>query len=317
MDEKLLSIYVPTYNRADKVVKQLQFLINEIKAIDIKKIEIIVNNNCSTDNTEERVLNVIAGTPIIYHKNERNLGIVGNAYAAIEFISGKYFWLISDDDFLQEGIVERVINLLEMNPQLSYLFLNYSESEKPDKGLYNGPDGLTHDAKSMLLTNKHINIWTLGFATSCICITECLQQTINNLPLTEDICYGWTSYLSFASLHRGDSFFDTHIWIVSNASNVSWGDIAYQVYMGVVRMLSKLNLVGYQKEEIRIIYRQWMEKTQIIDNALLWNLWHTKNLRQFICDYFFCFKKAPEYIIKQSIKLLIRLIKKIKNGKIT
>lgn len=49
---KLLSICVPTFNRAEELNKQLAWLAREIKGFE-NECEIIVSDNCSTDNTQE------------------------------------------------------------------------------------------------------------------------------------------------------------------------------------------------------------------------------------------------------------------------
>lgn len=46
MNEKLLSIYIPTYNREQYIKNQLGFLLNEMKSADWEAVEIIVNDNC-------------------------------------------------------------------------------------------------------------------------------------------------------------------------------------------------------------------------------------------------------------------------------
>jgi glycosyltransferase involved in cell wall biosynthesis len=43
---KLLTIYIPSYNRADLLLKQL-YSINNLN--DTNKIKVVINDNCSTD----------------------------------------------------------------------------------------------------------------------------------------------------------------------------------------------------------------------------------------------------------------------------
>ena len=317
MKEKILSIYIPTYNRSKRVVKQLNFIIDEMKDVDIDDIEVIVNDNCSTDDTEEKVLDTIAGQPIIYHKNETNLGIVGNAYEAIKYVHGQYFWLISDDDKLQKGIIKRVLEIISMYPKISYVFLNYSDNININKGIYDGPAGLFSNGASMLLTDECAhNVPTVVFTTSSIYLKESLVETINNLPLKVQESYGWSGYAALDALKKGNSYFDDKVW-VSYGIEKSWEDIEDKACMGAVRSLCKLNVVGYTRKEIRQILKHWIGAVRIL-YILVYNLlWKKKSYKQFIIDDFFCLKRAPVSIIGESGKLVIKLAQKVKSGKIT
>ena len=249
MNDILLSIYIPTYNRVDKVVKQLEFLISEME--DIKdNVEIVVNNNCSTDTTEKEVLKLIEGTSIKYHRNSTNVGIEGNVYKAGGLVHGKYFWLISDDDFLYSGIIKRVLQIIKTYEDVSYIFLNYSDISAKDKVAYSGPEGLIEDGAA-LITGKCVDqIHVVILTSSSIYLREGLTDSIINLPLHSKERYGCTGFASLASLKKGKSFFESKVWVHNDVGNCSWKDIAYDSNRGMMRMFAKLKLVGYSKKEI-------------------------------------------------------------------
>ncbi|MDD2524542.1 MAG: glycosyltransferase, partial [Endomicrobiaceae bacterium] len=50
MNNPLLSICIPTYNRADYLNQSIQSIVNSDGFGD--KVEIVISDNCSTDNTE-------------------------------------------------------------------------------------------------------------------------------------------------------------------------------------------------------------------------------------------------------------------------
>lgn len=95
--EILLSFCIPTYNRS-------KFLINAIKAIqklEREDIEIIILDNCSLDDTEERVLKLKnLDSRIKYYKNEKNIGQAKNIIMSFKKAKGKYIYLTSDEDEL-------------------------------------------------------------------------------------------------------------------------------------------------------------------------------------------------------------------------
>lgn len=320
MNEKILSIYIPTYNRAEKVVRQLEFLLSELNELneeDKAMIEIIVNNNCSTDDTEEKVLDVISETLVKYHKNSTNLGIVGNVYKAINFVQGKYLWIVSDDDTLQKGILQRIIGIFKSYPTIGYIFLNYSDSVNANMGQYDGPEGMLVDGVTALLIPQFVhNLPHLVLTTSSIYLKECFAEAINNLPFETQEMYGWSGYTSLTALKRGNSFFDGKVW-VNCGNGKSWEDIECEAYKGAVRALSKLNLVGYSKKEITQIIKNWIEAIRILDILVYCKLWKCSNYGQFFSDYIFYLGRAPQYIVKRSFKLVGKLLHKMKSGRLT
>lgn len=115
MNNILLSICIPTYNRAEILKVSLLKLLEETNKIDDKsKIEILVSDNCSTDNTQTIVNNFIEkGLHITYSKNPVNVGSNGNFLKCFGRASGKYIWLLGDDDPLADKSIKRILDIIE------------------------------------------------------------------------------------------------------------------------------------------------------------------------------------------------------------
>jgi glycosyltransferase involved in cell wall biosynthesis len=67
---------IPTYNQAKYISKAIESALN----IDYPNIEVIVSDDCSTDNTEEVVSKYLSDDRFKYIKNEKNLGRVVTIY---------------------------------------------------------------------------------------------------------------------------------------------------------------------------------------------------------------------------------------------
>ena len=76
IDKPLLSICIPTYNRAEFLKDALDSILRQINENNKDKVEICISDNASEDNTEELVeeYQKKSPIPIIYHKNEKNMG---------------------------------------------------------------------------------------------------------------------------------------------------------------------------------------------------------------------------------------------------
>jgi glycosyltransferase involved in cell wall biosynthesis len=94
-----ISIIVPAYNEASTISNILDKLIHLSLINNIKK-EIIVVNDCSTDNTSNIVENIIAAHPaseIVFISHEKNSGKGAAIHSGIKNATGDYL-IIQDAD---------------------------------------------------------------------------------------------------------------------------------------------------------------------------------------------------------------------------
>ena len=109
----LLSICIPTWNRTKFLAMSLDALQEQLKGIDKSEIELFVSDNASDDNTAEVVQEHINhGMPITYHRNSKNLGAAVNFYGCMQWASGKYVYILGDDDVLRSGSVAYILDIL-------------------------------------------------------------------------------------------------------------------------------------------------------------------------------------------------------------
>jgi len=100
----LLTIAIPTFNRAvylDQTLRQLQ---NEISEFGIQNVEVIVSDNASPDYTEKVVNQVISsGLAIRYIRNSENIGSDANIAQCFNQAGGNYVLILGDDDLFVDG----------------------------------------------------------------------------------------------------------------------------------------------------------------------------------------------------------------------
>lgn len=123
----LLSICIPTYNRDKYLKNNIEIILSQINDIYKRNIEICISDNCSTDNTEQTISNLIDSYPeyaIKYKKNKKNLGADRNYINAMFMASGEYSILWGDDDFFKNNALNYIINTIEANRDISIFFSN-------------------------------------------------------------------------------------------------------------------------------------------------------------------------------------------------
>ena len=98
----LVSIAIPTYNRANEFLKQA---IHAALEQTYPNIEIIVSNNHSTDNTEE-IVKSFADPRVRYFRQPTNIGYMKNYDFCLEQARGAYFSLLPDDDLMDKDFID-------------------------------------------------------------------------------------------------------------------------------------------------------------------------------------------------------------------
>ena len=105
-----LSICMPTRNRASFIAETLENVISQSD----ERIEIVIVDGASTDNTEE----VVRGfgrkfSNIVYYRGDENPGVDRDMARTIELARGEYCWMLSDDDLLVPGAIKRMLKEIE------------------------------------------------------------------------------------------------------------------------------------------------------------------------------------------------------------
>lgn len=118
--DKLLTIAIPTYNGSKTISDMLNILLPQID----DRVEIIISDNCSTDNTEDIIRKYLQKYKYIkYVRNQKNIGADRNFLQCMLLASGKFCMLLSDDDILVEGALTKILCFIEQNPNVSLAFL--------------------------------------------------------------------------------------------------------------------------------------------------------------------------------------------------
>lgn len=107
-DNKILSICIPSYNNSVKVVSLVN---NILTGCTDERIEIVVVDNCSSDNTIE-ALEKITDYRFRLIEREENVGGNANVISSLEFAQGTYALLCLDKDKIDPCFLENFIDKL-------------------------------------------------------------------------------------------------------------------------------------------------------------------------------------------------------------
>ena len=110
MVEKLLTIAIPTFNRAEKLENLIASIIPQLTPC----VEILVSDNASTDKTAELMMRLGSQNAAIrYVRQSTNVGIDRNVESAVVNSQGRFVWICGDDDELEPFAIEHVLDVLQ------------------------------------------------------------------------------------------------------------------------------------------------------------------------------------------------------------
>lgn len=110
MEDKLVSIIMPTYNCAKFIGKTIESVI----AQTYENWELIIVDDCSKDNTEE-VVSKYKDNRIKYHRLENNSGAAVARTEAMKKARGSYMSFLDSDDLWKKDKLEKQLEFMNKN----------------------------------------------------------------------------------------------------------------------------------------------------------------------------------------------------------
>ncbi|MDK2408377.1 glycosyltransferase family 2 protein [Aphanizomenon sp. PH219] len=254
--QKLLTIAIPTYNRAALLDKQLAWLATAIKGWE-SECEIIISDNCSTDNTPGVVKKwqpAFSNTVFIANRNRENIGLMPNIAFCLQAAGSKYVWTVGDDDPIQERTLAHVVTTIKRNPTLSLMFLNCCGRDKNTNKVLvehwfpSDSDEIIVDSKPVFQRYLQGSFGGVLFMTATIYNTELVQQALQNWTTSCKNLASQAYWTGFCAAYGNiivtqDNYLECTMHASSLEENPRWSLMMRYVYIPEIYL--KLLSLGY------------------------------------------------------------------------
>lgn len=182
----LLTIAIPTFNRSIHLKRLLDGL-QEILGSVSQPVEILISDNASSDGTDAVTAEFYAACPdAIVIRNATNIGADANIAQCFRRASGRYVWIIGDDDMPKRDALQRILEVLANEaPDILYAPSEWlPDVVSPDQGTSFDPTAYRScDAQTFA---RQVNVW-LTFLSGIIVKKEyALDRT--DLDSFKDSC---------------------------------------------------------------------------------------------------------------------------------
>ncbi len=113
----LISVIIATYNRAASLRRAIQSVMEQPGDY----FEVVIGNDASPDNTDEVVQPYLSDSRVRYYANPSNLGMQENYLKIFGEAHGDYIFILTDDDWLLDGALAAVAEVIKLYPQVGYI----------------------------------------------------------------------------------------------------------------------------------------------------------------------------------------------------
>jgi glycosyltransferase involved in cell wall biosynthesis len=129
INQPLLTIAIPTYNRARHLELCLMRIHEELVSLPLNMLNLVkvyVSNNASTDDTNVVISNFqlkkVNSVELVH--NQENIGAERNVVQCYESSTTPYVWILGDDDVILPGALKKILDVL-LHQDVDILYLNH------------------------------------------------------------------------------------------------------------------------------------------------------------------------------------------------
>lgn len=259
-----LSFTIPVYNGVKTLAATIESIIPQLS----NEMELLLCDDGSTDGSVDLIEKyVLKYKNIRLICNESNLGMDHNFLKVIREAHGEYVWLSGQDDRFSEGAVDKLMEVLENDPEIQLCYFNYAR--------YNHDFSKIVSAKSFTIEHDIL----LDSPEEVRDYFETVGETPGFLPATvmkRSLCeegkviiesFLGTKFVQMAVFLQHMPFVKTYLvadpqFVMGRNPDDGWqkldGDFQMKVYYGGIEVFRQL--LALNKPELEIAYKEFFTK---------------------------------------------------------
>ena len=260
-----LTIAIPTLNRA----RELRRAIDSALAQSSSQAEVLVSNNGSTDETREVIASYTHPRLRVFHR-DTTIPAAEHGNFLIAEARGQLFLGLSDDDYLEPQFAERVIDLYDRHPNVSFVYTrcwtHVGSAVLPSPA---GPE--LEDTLAFLqgyFTGRRHLFW-------CACVTRTDElRRVGGLPVGALIgdMHLWTQLAFSGPVGCVDAMLSHYTYLAGNSSTgipvCDWAAETGKLLRRVSARLDEMELSRDVRSELRRAMQAYLGRTTANQFAL-------------------------------------------------
>ena len=305
-----VSVIIPTYNYGHFITDAINSVLQQ--DYPMEKIEILVVDDGSTDNTKEVLKEFITKNVIRYFYQE-NKGKTNATFNAIQNCNGKYIFNLDADDYFFEDKIRASVDIFESDESIVHV-------ASPAKHILQGGTYIIEPIPKKIIGKPLDGKWLLRYLMNANLLygggsTYAARASILRAINMPDAIDMYTDeFLVLATLPHGKSFFIDKSLSVWRGHNLNYSGTSKTPSIRMLkekRMLSSCNAVfeylrqkAYDKELVRIY---WLKN--LTNNLSFKESFHQKKYKDILkYAYAVFFKIRPKPSLIKNYHVINRLV---------
>lgn len=265
--EYLATIAVFFYNHEKYVKDTIESIIAQESKYPFK---VLLIDDHSTDNTRaiiDDLCNLYKQDRLIKVYNEKNMGINDNFEQIISILDTKYFFIIGGDDFwIDPHKVEKQLDILEKNPEVSYVhtgFRCFVENTGQYEGTHRSWKWKQPCVRKKRVISQFVDDWSFYPLASTSCMrTDILKRGLLEYnSLLHSYVPGEGTFINVSMCMLGEQYYFlpdiTTVYRIRNESLSKTQDSAkkyYRQYQFLKEMIDAIKLIGLNPKRQHFFY---------------------------------------------------------------
>lgn len=319
-----VSVIVPVYNAGSFLSKTLESILSQT----YKNLEIIIIDDCSTDNSKEVILSYDDPRikPIF---SDRNRHLCENSNIGYHRSTGEYIALIGHDDIFYPDKIEKQVEYMESHPGTSVCFTRFNIIDENDNDISDYWKNIMAAYSAPNLTQEQW-AYTLIVNGSVLCAPTAMirKSHLNNKPLyrmglvqAQDYDL-WVRMISKGSFHIIEEKLTGYRRFSDNSTNLSsitvdkrareMHDCHYVIYRGILDMDGKLFLKAFvnalKNKKATLPHEILCEKAMVLAqlkscyvHELFTELYEDELSRNYLCEV--CNFSIKDFLLYNEVPL--------------
>ena len=148
--DNLVSVIIPVYNASKTIEKCL----DSIFSSTLENIEVIAINDCSTDDTLEKLEKYKINKNFVLINNKKNLGPAASRNKGLDKATGKYIGFVDSDDYISPSMYEMMSNKMLEDEEIDLVACSrYNVTKNGKEAIIN--NNTETDAKAFSKTSNY------------------------------------------------------------------------------------------------------------------------------------------------------------------
>jgi glycosyltransferase involved in cell wall biosynthesis len=167
-----VSVVLTSYNHGKYLFRAIDSVLRQ----DFKRIELIVVDDCSTDNSRE-IIKSIKDDRIKFISNDQNLGMVRSVNKGIKAASGEYIAHFNSDDlFFDATKLSKQIAFLDANPEYGAVFTRAQLIDENDAPLKDYNHSYYLKLEQQQNQSRHNWLGWFFYNSNCLCYPSAMVR---------------------------------------------------------------------------------------------------------------------------------------------